>query len=140
MHIGYNIKSAFKDLFYSVVKINYGSRAEDASALATLTDGVSRVRARDGHHYYYFFVKDVKDCDVVRFLMRRNGLNPEFHMSNYYGVKMPAFRIKMLNVNSQPQIDFIKQIGANVRGNDVAAMARYIDTIRTQMKRPFKTK
>ena len=59
MHI-YNVRAALRDTFYGEPTILYGTPGEDARALAALSAGVTRLRAMNGRHYWYFFVKDIQ--------------------------------------------------------------------------------
>ncbi len=136
MHI-YNVKAALRDKFYGEPTILYGTPKMDARALAALLAGVTRLRALDGRHYWYFFVKDIKNRDTVRFLMRRNGLRPKFHMSEYYAEPLPAFRVPLSDVvNSQHIADFTNQIKDAYTEDDklVVEMARYVDTVKTKLE------
>ena len=136
MHI-YNLKAALRDNFYGEPTILYGTPIQDARALASLSGGITRLRAMNGRHYWYFFVKDIKNRDLVRFLMRRNGLRPEFHMSEYYAAPMPAFRIRLSEVTESKHVsDFTSQIKNAYSEDDklVTEMARYVDTISTKLK------
>ena len=136
MHI-YNVRAALRDTFYGEPTILYGTPGEDARALAALSAGVTRLRAMNGRHYWYFFVKDIKNRDLVRFLMRRNGLRPEFHMSEYYAEPFPAFRVPLSELTGSKHVaDFTNQIKNAYSEDDklVAEMARYVDTLATKLK------
>mgnify|MGYP003312060118 CR=1 FL=1 len=72
MHI-YDVKMALRDTFYGEPSVLYGAPHQDANALAALSCGIFQLRAMNGRHYWYFFMKDIKNRDLVRFLLRRNG-------------------------------------------------------------------
>ncbi len=132
----YNIKTALRDTFYGEPTILYGTPRQDARALAFLSCGTRRVRALNGHHYWYLFVKDIKDRNLVRFLLRRNGLRPEYHMSEYYAEPQPVFRVRMTELDKYPVLqDFTKQVSDAYSEDNrlVADMARYVDTIKTKL-------
>ena len=134
----YNIKTALKDTFYGEPTVLYGTPKQDARALADMSAGMVRVRATNGRHYWYYFLKDIKDRDLVRFLMRRNGLVPEFHMSKYYDYdnKQPAFRVLMLDLAKYYHLDrFTIDIKDFFESEEkhTADVVRYIDTIKTKL-------
>ena len=135
MHI-YDVKMTLRDTFYGEPSVLYGEPQQDARALAALSHGVLNLRARNHQYYWYFFLKDDKDRDLVRFLLRRNGLRPEFHMSEYYVELRPAFRMRMSEIsNSKHLMEFTKTL-KDVYLNDVNVgpdVARYIDTIKTKL-------
>ena len=136
MHI-YNVKAALRDTFYGEPSVLYGTRENDARALASLSGGVTHLRAMNGRHYWYFFVKDIKNSDLVRFLMRRNGMRPEFHMSAYYAEPLPAFRVPVSELTKYKDLsDFackIKTAYSDDNDKLVTEMARYVDPIKTKM-------
>ena len=133
----YNIKTALRDTFYGEPRVLYGTRDLDARALASLSCGTKRVRATNGRRYWYLFVKDINNRDVVRMLLRRNGLRPEFHMSSFYAEPQPAFRVQTSELNRFADLqDFTKLIADAYSADDdklVADMARYVDTIKTKL-------
>lgn len=134
----YNVTAKLKDAFYGVPVILGGTRGQDASALASMSAGMVRMRATNGRHYWYYFLKDVKNRDVVRFLMRRNGLVPEFHMSKYYDYdnKQPAFRVRMsVLMKYSDLLQFTNGIKDAFDSNDRTPVdvARYIDTINQRL-------
>ena len=80
-------------------------------------------------------MKDIKNRDLVRFLLRRNGLRPEFHMSNYYVEPQPAFRVQMTVLNKSKYLsEFTKMVkGAYSDDQEISsAVMDYIDIIRTK--------
>lgn len=134
----YNVTAKLKDTFYGVPVILGGTRGQDARALASMSAGMVRMRATNGRHYWYYFLKNIKNRDVVRFLMRRNGLVPEFHMSKYYDYdnKQPAFRVRMsVLMKYSDLLQFTDDIKDAFDSNDRAPvdMARYIDTINQRL-------
>ena len=137
MHI-YNIKAALKDAFYGTPTILGWTPKQDARALAAMSIGVSHLRASNGQAYWYFFLKDINDRDLVRFLMQRNGLKPEFHMSKYYEYvgKTPAFRVRMTDISKYYYLGkFTNDIKMFFDSEEKTAadVARYIDTIKTKL-------
>lgn len=136
MDICYNIKSALKDKFYGVPSLLGWTRGQDARALAELSCGATYTRAMNGHHYWYIFIKDIENRDIVRFLLRRNGLVPEYHTSRYYGSPQPAFRMRAATIAKYNDlINFIKSVEGSYkeelqRDPDVL---RYIDTTKTKL-------
>ncbi|MBR2393552.1 MAG: hypothetical protein IKB05_03610 [Alphaproteobacteria bacterium] len=135
MHI-YNVKAALRDTFYGEQSVLYGTRRQDARALASLSGGVIRLRATNGHRYWYFFVKDVKNRDLIRFLMRRNGLRPEFHMSAYYAEETPSFRVRLSELEMSQDLNDFSRLVSNAYSDDdklVSEMAPYIDTINQKL-------
>lgn len=137
MHI-YNIKQSLKEKFYGVPKINGGTPDNDARALASMASYIMTMVANDGHRYWYLFMNDIKDRDVIRFLMRRNGLTPEFHQSNYFMDSRPVFRVRLCQILSCPnQQQFVRRID-DCHNNllDVSTETlRYIDKIKTELFR-----
>ena len=83
-------------------------------------------------------MNDIKDRDVIRFLMRRNGLTPEFHQSNYFMDSRPVFRVRLSQILSCPnQQQFVRRID-DCHNNllDVGTETlRYIDKIKTELFR-----
>ena len=137
MHI-YDVKMWLRDTFYGEPSVLYGEPQQDARALAALSRGVLNLRARNRQYYWYFFLKDDKDRDLVRFLLRRNGLRPEFHMSKYYDYdnKQPAFRVLMLDLAKYYHLDrFTIDIKDFFDSEEkhTADVVRYIDTIKTKL-------
>ena len=137
MHI-YDVKMWLRDTFYGEPSVLYGEPQQDARALAALSRGVLNLRARNRQYYWYFFLKDDKDRDLVRFLLRRNGLHPEFHMSKYYDYdnKQPAFRVLMLDLAKYYHLDrFTIDIKDFFDSEEkhTADVVRYIDTIKTKL-------
>lgn len=142
MHI-YNIKQSLKEKFYGVPKINGGTPDNDARALASMASYIMTMVANDGHHYWYLFMNDIKDRDVIRFLMRRNGLMPEFHQSNYFMDSRPVFRVRLRYISSWPNLQhFIKRVDDchNNMLDESAEILRYIDKIKTELFRGQKQK
>ncbi len=134
----YNVTAKLKDTFYGVPMILGGTRGQDARALGAMSVGMVRMRATNGRHYWYYFLKDIKNRDVVRFLMRRNGLSPEFHMSKYYDHdnKQPAFRVRAQDLISYDDLmRFTNDIKDAFESGDKATvdMLRYIDTINKRL-------
>ena len=137
MHI-HNIKQSLKEKFYGVPKINGGTPDNDACALASMASYIVKMVANDGHHYWYFFMNDIRDRDVIRFLMRRNGLMPEFHLSNYFMDSRPVFRVRLRQISSWPQQQkFVKKIDEFHSCEKLAKsdMVPYIDKIKTELFR-----
>ena len=135
MHI-YDVKMTLRDTFYGEPSVLFGTPHQDACALAVLSSGVFRLRAMNGRHYWYFFIKDIKNRDLVRFLLRRNGLRPEFHMSNYYAEPHPAFRVQMNVLNKYKYLSEFTKMLESEYSDDMkieANVARYIDTIKTKL-------
>lgn len=135
MHI-YNLKMKLKDAFYRAPMIRYGTCNADARALASLASGTSRTRAKNGHSYWYLFIRDVQNRDLVRFLLRRNGLIPEYHISSYYGMPQSAFRVRMVDLGKHSNLDdFTRLIAACHINDDKMApdTLRYIDEIKTRL-------
>ena len=134
----YNFTAKLKDAFYGVPVILGGTRGQDARALASMSAGMVRMRATNGRHYWYYFLKDIKNRDLIRFLMHRNGLRPEFHMSKYYDYdnKQPAFRVRMsVLMKYSDLLQFTNDIKDAFDSNDKVSgdMARYIDTINQKL-------
>ena len=132
----YNLKMKLKDTFYGTPTILGWTRKQDARALASVSTGMARMRASNGRHYWYFFMKDINNRDLVRFLMRRNGLVPEFHMSKYYDSdnKQPAFRVHMVDlVKYNDLLQFTNDIKTfyDSEEKNTADVARYVDRIKT---------
>ena len=137
MHI-YNVKAALKDTFYGESGVLYGNQGQDVRALALMSAGIFQIRATNGYSYWYYFLKDIKNRDIVRFLMRRNGLRPEFHMSKYYDHddKQPVFRVPLSDLQASEYLnDFTKRVAAAYadKGKELADIARYVDTITTKL-------
>lgn len=137
MHI-YNIKAKLTDVFYGTPTILGWTPKQDARALAAMSVGVSHLRASNGQCYWYYFLKDINDRDLVRFLMRRNGLKPEFHMSRYYEcvAKTPAFRVSMADISKSYDLGkFQNDIKMFFDSEErvAADVARYIDTTKTKL-------
>ena len=136
MHI-YNIKQSLKERFYGVPEINSGSMDADARALVYMASHIMTTIASDNNHYWYLFMNDIKDRDVIRFLMRRNGLRPEFHNSQFFMDSRPVFRVRLREIVSWPQQqNFVKKIDEyyNSVTDKRADTVRYIDTIRTKLQ------
>lgn len=134
MHI-YDVKMGLRDTFYGEPLVLFGTPHQDARALAALSCGVLQLRAMNGRHYWYFFIKDIKNRDLVRFLLRRNGLRPEFHMSNYYAEPHPVFRVQMTVLNKSKFLSEFAQMVKVAYSDDQeisSAVMDYIDTIRTK--------
>ena len=66
MHI-YDVKMALRDTFYGEPSVLFGTPHQDANALVALSCGIFRLRAMNGRHYWYFFMKDIRNRDLVRF-------------------------------------------------------------------------
>ena len=131
MHI-YNLKMKF----YRTPRIRYGACDADARALASLANGTSRTRAKNGRSYWYLFIKDVQNRDLVRFLLRRNGVIPEYHISSYYGMPQPAFRVRVADLGKHSNLDeFTRSIDRSHQEDDKTApdTLRYIDEIKTRL-------
>lgn len=136
MHI-YDVKMGLRDTFYGEPSVLFGTPHQDACALAALSRGVLNLCARNRQYYWYFFLKDDKDRDLVRFLLRRNGLRPEFHMSKYYDYdnKQPAFRVQMTVLNKSKFLSEFAQMVKVAYSDDQeisSAVMDYIDIIRTK--------
>ena len=144
MDFAYNIKATVKDRFYGVPTVSGGTPEMDANALASLACGMTRMRASNGHHYWYLFIKDNECRDVVRFLLRRNGFCPEYHKSMYYGAPQPAFRMRMATIVKYRNLDeFVGLVDKAYRkdAHKEASYQRYVDTIKTRLnERKIKTK
>lgn len=136
MHI-YDIKMMFYDYLFGTPSILGWTPQQDARALAYMSTGMARMRASNGRrHYWYFFLKDINNRDLVRFLMLRNGLVPEFHMSKYYDSdnKQPAFRVHMVDLAKYNSLlQFTKDIQKfyDSEEKNTEDVARYIDRIKT---------
>lgn len=137
MHF-YNVKQNLMDKFYGVPTVLYGSKEQDARALAYMAHTTLRTRARNDKDYWYFFINDITNRDVVRFLMKRNGLNPEYHVSQYFGDLQPVFRIRLRDIASDSKkLYFVNQVNLNYASTDLnqSDLARYVDRIKSELSR-----
>lgn len=136
--LGANIRDLFKP---TIIAPNVGTDAvADAKFLAGLAAGTAVLYANNGMLYWYYFIADVANRDVVEFLFNRNGLAPQYHLSRYYSVapafrnhgatyltnvsdyvlvdhmfKHPVFRMRTRSLDKNPQFnDFINSIESDI--------------------------
>ena len=67
------------------VEINVDQDAQELWALSA--EKISKIRASNGKLYYYYRPLDVNDIERAKLLMKRNGLHPKVHKSNFFMVK-----------------------------------------------------
>ncbi len=95
------------------VEINVDQDAKELWALSA--EKISKIRASNGKLYYYYRPLDVNDIERAKLLMKRNGLHPKVHKSNFFMVKRTVLRVLVKDVDTKPEcIDFIKKINNNV--------------------------
>lgn len=137
MHL-YNVKQNLKDKFYGVPTVSYGSVEQDARALAFMAQTTMNTRATNDKRYWYYFINNVTNRDVIRFLMKRNGLNPEYHISRYFIEGQPVFRILLRDIASDSKkLYFVNQVNLNYALADLnqSDLARYVDRIKSELSR-----
>ena len=90
----------------------------DARALYTLLNGdVKYLYARNGNKYLYCFVNNSADIDVVKFILKSNGMNPRLHVSRYYPYPMLAFRVPASDFNNNDVATMFKKSLLDYRMN-----------------------
>lgn len=136
MHL-YNVVYNIRDFFSPRPVLPCNTQMADARLVANMVDEARYLHARNGRNYWYYFIRDVKDRDVIRFLLYRNGLKPEFHNSRYaYSTHTrPAFRCVqsdiLANNNASNFVDLI-QLSATEMGTD--EIQANIDIVKSQIK------
>lgn len=137
MHI-YNVRQFLKEKFYGVPTINGMSVDYDKRALAAMADMTMTACANNNKHYWYLFIRDIQDRDVIRFLLRRNGLNPEFHISQYFLDSRPVFRVRLREICAdENKMRFVKSVDKMYKTGIFSEtdVNRYIDTIKSKISR-----
>lgn len=133
-----------KDKFYRKPIVSYGENKfaeQDAKALGHLVSDIMRTQATNGHRYWYLFIRDMRDCDVIRFLLRRNGLVPEFHKTKCYGDELPTFRVAVRGMDKNEKAkEFMKAVSKEFSSNIVEqpSVQVYIDSVKQQIKQKVK--
>lgn len=89
---------------------------KDAKELWVLSaEKISKIRASNGKLYYYYRPLDVNDIERAKLLMKRNGLHPKVHKSNFFMVKRTVLRVLVKDVDTKKEcIEFIKKVNANI--------------------------
>lgn len=138
INVLYVVVDYVKDLFSgSAVALENRDMNKDAKALMYLSSGnIFYTNARNGREYLYCFVPDKANVNVVRNILRANGMNPNLHLSHYYNTPMLALRtpVKEIAENDQAQ-RFADRL--MVERNRIAFdkdIVRYIANIRQRIK------
>lgn len=135
MHL-YNVAYNIRDFFSPRPVLPCGSQMSDAHLLANMV-AVRWLRARNGRNYWYFFIHDIKNRDVIRFLLYRNGLKPEFHNSRYAYVTRtcPVFRCeKSAIVANSIASDFVELVRLSATEMGADEIQANIDIVKSQIK------
>lgn len=140
MHI-YNTIHYVKDIFAPNPVLPCPMRNADAALLANMALRTMNLRARNGNKYWYYFLRDTAHRDVVRFLMRRNGLRPEYHISRYEGRMFPApvFRVLCTQISENAILqEFIGLIELSAKDMDADSYRAQITSVINQMHQKSK--
>lgn len=136
--------------------------AADAKFLAAMCTDCVTVYTDDGVSYWYYFVADSNNCDVIKFLFHRNGLSPRYQLSRLYPVisrhynsqialshssvvgqckcvvgvyEHPVFRIDTRQLSKNPRFaEFTYSVEASVHTNNQMTPA-ILEYLRAQMRR-----
>ncbi len=95
--------------FFSQPKISHQTNLypeQDARELYSMCGDFIVLRARNGHTYWYCFLKDKKYLNRVRDILARNGVRGRLHFSHYYQM-CPVIRVPQREAQ---QNSFIKYI------------------------------
>lgn len=136
MHL-YNIAYNIRDFFSPNPVLPCNTQISDALLLAHMVEETCYLRASNGQTYWYYFMSDEKNRDVVRFLLYRNGLKPEFHNSRYrYSTHTrPAFRcVKsdiFANSTARNFVRMVKESPVKMGADEVQAN---IDRVKSEIK------
>lgn len=140
MHL-YNVAYNIRDFFSPNPVLPCNTQIFDARLLANIVDEARYLHARNGRNYWYYFIRDVKDRDVVRFLLYRNGLKPEFHNSRYaYSTRTrPAFRCAQSDIlaNNYASI-FVRMVAASFAEMSADEIQANIDTVKSEIKSHYR--
>lgn len=75
------IKNLFKK---TDVPVDNPFEKEDIILLSSMCDEARYVVATNGVEYFYYTPVDESKMNVLMFVMKRNGLKPKVHNTNYY--------------------------------------------------------
>ncbi len=140
MHL-YNLVYRIHDMFTPTPQLPCPTADNDARLLLSISYGIEVIHARDGNKYWYYLMPDTERRDVVRYLLRRNGVTPSFHNSHYsYTCKTrPVFRVKQSVVDGNPAVkDFIAKVTTAQAIQDRNSVEQQVRQIKMQMKQRRK--
>ena len=138
INVLYVVVDYVKDLFSgSAVALENRDMNKDVKALMYLSSGnIFYTNARNGREYLYCFVPDKSNVNVVRNILRANGMNPNLHLSHYYNTPMLALRtpVKEIAGNDQAQRFADRLMVERKRIALDASIAGYVEQLRQKKK------
>lgn len=111
----YNGIEYIKDYLNGTAKKTIGANAsEDVKILGCLVNNCRKIRSRNGVNYYYLFLSNNSDLQIVYDLLSRNGFLPRVHNTKYSIVPTQIIRIPTDSVKKDAdKVEFLHQIQLN---------------------------
>lgn len=129
-----NLVPTYKNNFYVQPSNN---PEKDAKSLVYLTLGSSFFTvARNNREYFYCFVNSENDTDVIRYILRSNGMTPRLHKSRFYNRRDKVLRVPVSSIkNNKIAWDFTSLVD-KVRKKPVRydEVSEYIQGLREKVK------
>lgn len=84
----------------------------DVVLLTLLSAGrIMPLTANNGRSYLYVFPCRYEDFELVKYVLRSNGLTPREHMSHYYYDRTPALRVSYKQIEAKPALrNFVRAL------------------------------
>ncbi len=111
----------------------------DINALRLLSDGALFIRSSNRKNYWYLFIRDLDDAELIKSVLARNGVRASLHFSQYRYRSEPVYRVLYQDfVRNANVTQFLKDVSSHFYPEDWSITQKYVDQLREEMK--IKTK